>query len=246
MIDVRRTFRVLVGFFFAILAAAATQVRFALPHSPALSSGVDKLSGWWSDFAMLVLATSTHIFIFSFLFALVAIVIGEWQRRREWTYYVLTGLVIAIGGFVAQYAAENAKQPTILNNYALIAFVTSGAIGGLVYWVFAGHRAGRARTSPRIAVADESESDEEALVVDEGADGQRPAEASNSPDAPETGGIDPDLTEPGGPEPADGAETIAQKPITSVPDAGPSRDARRIRISPHSVTDTNTSEPEKA
>lgn len=148
-----RTFsRVLTGFIFAMLAAAMTQVLFAFP--PTVTGDV---AAWAQQAGIWILAAATHIAIFSFLFALLAIAFAEWQGVSNWVYYLLTGMTIAIGGFFAQYAAENASQPTIFNNYALVAFVTAGSIGGLVYWLAAGRRAGARRTGAKITISDDDD-----------------------------------------------------------------------------------------
>ena len=67
--------------------------------------------------------------------------IGEWRGIGSWTYYVLVGIAIAVIGFLAQHASEAAGQASILNNYALSAFLATGFVAGLVYWLFAGRRA---------------------------------------------------------------------------------------------------------
>lgn len=149
----RTFFRALIGFVLAMLAAAVTQVMFAFPPMAA-----GDVPGWAMQAGVWALAAATHIAIFSFLFAFVAIAIAEWLGWRAWTYYVLTGIAIALGGFLAQYAAENASQPTIFNNYALTAFITAGGIGGLVYWLVAGRGAGSSRGSgAKITIGDDED-----------------------------------------------------------------------------------------
>ena len=61
---------------------------------------------------------------------------------RALPYYLIAGTVIAMLGFTAQYSSEVPGQPTIFNNYALAAYLTSGFLGGLAYWLTAG-RGGR-------------------------------------------------------------------------------------------------------
>jgi hypothetical protein len=58
---------------------------------------------------------------------------------------VVVGLLIAVGGFFAVSFFEVEGQPTIVNNYALWAFLTVGVFGGLAYWLVAGRRAGGRR-----------------------------------------------------------------------------------------------------
>ena len=150
----RRLIQILIGFIAAMLAAAVVEVLFAQPPTQWIgrlhgSAAPDELM----SLGELVLKAATHSAIFSALFALIIIVIGEWQQLREWTYYTTTGIILALGGFLAQYASEHASQPTILNNYGLIAFMTVGAAGGLMYWIVAGRNAGRRRRRARINVA---------------------------------------------------------------------------------------------
>ena len=191
----RTFFRVLTGFVLAMLAAAVIQVLFAFPPT-----AMGDVAAWAQQAGVWALAAATHIAIFSFLFALLAIAFAEWQGVSKWVYYVLTGMTIAIGGFFAQYAAENASQPTIFNNYALVAFITAGSIGGLVYWLAAGRRAGARRTGPKIAISD-----------DDDTTGQTPDRGDNA----SAHGID--------------AEAL-QKPMTSVPTTRPLRSTSPLRV----------------
>ncbi len=135
-------FRVTLGLVAAMLTAAVTVVLFALPSPDPAGTEHAALTRGLGDTIVLVLHAATHVTLFSVWFAIPVIVVGEWFRQRDWTYYTLAGIVIALGGFVAQYAAENASQPTIANNYALIAFAMAGAIGAFFYWMVAGHNAG--------------------------------------------------------------------------------------------------------
>ena len=82
--------------------------------------------------------------------------IAEWLAIRSWIYYVIAGIVIALGGFGAESSAEVGGQPSIVNDYALRAFLTVGFLGGFAYWLAAGAgpEAGAAMTAARGA-ADE-------------------------------------------------------------------------------------------
>lgn len=150
----RRLLRTLFGFFAAMLAFAVSQVLFVLPLSELVAMEQAARGERVIEMGVLVLRAATHSAIFSAGFALIAILVAVWQHLRDWTYYATIGMIVSLGGFLAQYASENATQPTILNNYALIAFMTSGAVGGLVYWMFAGRHAGRRRPPARLRVAD--------------------------------------------------------------------------------------------
>lgn len=125
--------RVLFGFAVACLAAAAVQVTYAF--APA-----EDTPGPTGLFELLLL-TATHLAVFSAPFTLVAAAVGEWQSIRSWLYYAAAGVGVALAGFLAQYSSESGG-PTILNDYALKAFLTPGFFGGLAYWLVAGRRAG--------------------------------------------------------------------------------------------------------
>ena len=135
-----RLIAMVVGFSLASVAAALTMVLFVVTPSELVSSGSsDMLArvGMWS-----LLAGTQHA-IFAAPFALVAGAIGEWRSIRDWSFYALVGVAIAVVGFLAQYQNEAPGAPTIINNYALMAFLASGFAGGLAYWLFTGRKAGR-------------------------------------------------------------------------------------------------------
>jgi hypothetical protein len=135
-----RIFRILSGFLLACLAAGLTKVLFA--YTPAeLSNMAPEIA---ADRFALALPIATHTAIFAAPFALVAILLGEWQRWRDWAYYAAAGMAIALIGFFAQYNSETQGLGwSIMNsNYPLITFLTTGFAGGLVYWLLSGRLAG--------------------------------------------------------------------------------------------------------
>jgi hypothetical protein len=258
--------RILFGFVAAMLAAAVSEVLFALPLSELFTmddeaARIDRLI----EMGGLVLSAATHSAIFSAGFAPFAILIAEWQRLCHWSYYVFIGVLIALGGFLAQYASENALNPTVLNNYALIAFITTGAVGGLVYWVFSGHNAGRRRPPARIQVVEPAEDDVAARETDAAPASaqfgeQKPAQARDvKGDAAKAGGTSAKAVEakaaeaarsatprpPAAPAGRSGGEA-ATKPMTSVPTTGP-----KVAVKPQlkvigSVSESGGSKPAKA
>ena len=146
-----RGVRVIVGFGIACLAAALTLVLFV--YTPAETLGMpsgmraDRLAEAWQ----FTLAVTPHVAIFSAAFALLGIALAEARGIAAWPYYVLVGIGIAVAGFMMQHFTESPRQPTILQNYALVAFLVAGAAGGLVYWYLSGRYAGRRRTAPKAA-----------------------------------------------------------------------------------------------
>jgi uncharacterized membrane protein YraQ (UPF0718 family) len=137
-----RIFRVLMGFVMACLAAGLTKVLFAFTPAEISALPADLASDRMAQVWDKTLGLATHTAVFSAPFALVAAAIGEWRRIRDVTYYVLAGLAIAGVGLMAQYTSEVGNQPSILNNYALTAFLATGFFGGLAYWLFSGRAAG--------------------------------------------------------------------------------------------------------
>lgn len=139
--------RVLTGFVLACLTAGLVQVLFIMTPTQLLQLPTQAFQERAAQAGMLSLLAATHAAIFSAAFTLIAAGIGEWMRVRAPAYYIATGAVIGALGLSAQYASEVAGQPSIFNNYAIAAFVTSGALAGFVYWLvsgrYAGGRAGR-------------------------------------------------------------------------------------------------------
>jgi hypothetical protein len=134
----RALFRVLFGFILACLAAGLTKMLFAFGPDQVMDGDPDKISRFIDG----VLFTATHSGVFAAPFAFIAAAISEWQTIRNWAYHALGGLSIAVLGFVAQMSTEVGGTPTIVNNYALTAFLTTGFVAGLTYWLFAGRSAG--------------------------------------------------------------------------------------------------------
>ena len=131
--------RVLVAFGLACLAGALVKLGFATPND-VLTDDPDRLS-WSLEQALLA---ATHSAVFSAPFALVAAAIGEWQSIRSWVYYALAGIAIALAGFIALYSGETSGPNSIVNQYATIAYLAAGLVGGWVYWLLSGRYAGDA------------------------------------------------------------------------------------------------------
>jgi len=133
-----RMIRVVFGFAVACLAAGLTIVLFVTTPVELASTPSNAFRDTLSANALLALAAATHSAVFAAPFALIGAVIGEWRRLTHWTYYALVGIAIAALGFFAQYYSEGGTQASIVNNYALVAFLTMGFVGGMVYWLVAG------------------------------------------------------------------------------------------------------------
>ncbi len=134
--------RVLAGFLLACFVAGLVQVLYVWTPAELAAVPTAAFPEKAGSTLELALLAATHSAIFGAAFALIAAGIAEWLSIRGLPYYLFAGTAIALLGLTAQYASEVSGQPTILNNYALQAYLTAGFFSGLAYWLAAGHRAG--------------------------------------------------------------------------------------------------------
>jgi hypothetical protein len=132
---------VLVGFILACVAAGLTMVLFVYTPAELASLPSEQASDRLAEAGIFALAAATHGAIFAAPFALIGAAIAEWRRLRSWAYYVLLGIIIAGLGFAAQYSSEGSGDVSIVNSYALTAFLVTGFVAGAVYWLFSGRYA---------------------------------------------------------------------------------------------------------
>ena len=139
-------FRILLGYLVACFAAGLTTVLFAWTPADLANMQGDLAN----DKLALALPVATQIALFSAPFALAAIAYGEWRRWRDWAFYSAAGMAIALFGYLAQYQSEGPSPAWSIasSNYPLIAFLTSGFVGGLVYWIFSGRLAAMHSAKP--------------------------------------------------------------------------------------------------
>lgn len=138
----RAALRMIFGFAMAALAAGLVTVAFVITPAELAGLSGPAFSDRLTAFGTLTLLAATHSAIFAAPFALLAALVGEWQSIRGPMYYATAGILIALGGFAAQYSSEAGTTASIANNYALKAFLTAGFFGGLVYWMGSGRAAG--------------------------------------------------------------------------------------------------------
>ena len=141
-----RILRMIFGFALACLAAGLTLVLFIFTPPELIGPQNERLS----EAGLLSLAAATQIAMFSALLALIGAGFGEWQRIGSWMYYVLVAIVIASIGFLAQSWGEAQGAASIVNNYAATAFLLTGFVAGLVYWLFAGRFARGGDREPEV------------------------------------------------------------------------------------------------
>jgi len=143
--------RILVGFTVACLVAGAATVAFVITPLDIVTLPAELRPDRLSSAGTLSLLAATHSAIFSFPLALIAILVAEWCCIRSWVYYAIVGILIAFAGFGAEYLNEVGGQPSIVNAYAIRAYLAVGFLGGLAYWLAAGRRGGGRRGDERIA-----------------------------------------------------------------------------------------------
>ena len=132
-----RVLRAICGFFLACFAAGLTLTLFAFPPA-AMKIAVEDSSDAIVDLCLFALAVAQFCAVFAAPFALLGVMFAERHGIRSWTSNVLAGIVIAGFGVLTRYASEAADGPSIVNAYALSAFLAAGIVLGTTYWVLAG------------------------------------------------------------------------------------------------------------
>lgn len=137
-----RFFQIVFGYVLACLAAGFVLALYAT--APADPSGIvsELTSDRLRTSTRLALSVATHIAVYVAPVAIFPILVAEFLGLRGWLYAVFGGLGVSVAAFLAQFAAEAPAGATILNNYALAAFITAGICGGLIYWLVAGGESG--------------------------------------------------------------------------------------------------------
>lgn len=143
---IRSALRVLLGYVLACLTAGVVTTAFVHP----LAEVVPVPSEPFLDLALLAAA---HSAMFGFPFMLIAAAIGEWFAIRSLMFYLFVGCAIAALGFFTQFASEVTGQATILNRFAVTAFLTTGFCAAFIYWLVAGQFAGRREREKLIDMA---------------------------------------------------------------------------------------------
>jgi hypothetical protein len=132
-----RVLWVICSFLLACFAAGLTITLFAFPPTPTTIS--DAFTGdAVVDLCLFALAVAQFCAVFAAPFALLGVMFAERHGIRSWTSNVLAGIVIAGFGVLTRYASEAADGPSIVNAYALSAFLAAGIVLGTTYWVLAG------------------------------------------------------------------------------------------------------------
>jgi protein-S-isoprenylcysteine O-methyltransferase Ste14 len=136
-----RLLRILIGFALACVAAAVTLVAFV--YAPAdLMNLSEELNGErLSEAGFFAMLVTPHVLISAAVPAMLAAAFAETRKVKSWLFYAAVGVATSGAGFLVQSLTEPPMRLSILQTYALIAFLTAGLIGGLVYWALSGRYA---------------------------------------------------------------------------------------------------------
>lgn len=129
--------RVVLGFAAACLAAGFIQVLFAVTPAELVAAGEAR----WSAAINWALLSSAHIAVFAAPFALISISASEWLGIRSFAYHTIIAMGIAVVGFGLILMTEAPSEASIVNSYAMAAYLTSSFIAGFLYWVLSGRLA---------------------------------------------------------------------------------------------------------
>lgn len=129
--------RIVLGFAAACLAAGFIQVLFAVTPAELVAAGEAR----WSAAINWALLSSAHIAVFAAPFALISISASEWLGIRSFAYHTIIAMGIAVVGFGLILMTEAPSEASIVNSYAMAAYLTSSFIAGFLYWVLSGRLA---------------------------------------------------------------------------------------------------------
>jgi hypothetical protein len=132
----RSALRILLGFAAACLVAGATQVLFVVDPAGIFASRESAAAA-----GLLTAMAATQAATFALPFAVIAVGVSEIFGLRGWLTFTVWGVLIALSAFATVVAGEGGDV-SLRNSYALWAFIASGAVAGLTYWLIAGRAAG--------------------------------------------------------------------------------------------------------
>ena len=141
--------RIIVIFFALIVAGMAAGVALAIgivaPDWPTMDSDpVERVS-----FFILAFFTTSFVGAVATLPALVLIVFAEAARMRSFLYYGVAGAAVGLASYFGSDVSSRLENTTDVTpvGHALQLAAAAGIIGGIVYWLIAGRRAGAWRAS---------------------------------------------------------------------------------------------------
>ena len=137
-----RILRILIGFALATVAAVVTLVLFVYAPPDLTNLSEDLSTDRLAEAGLMTLHSIPHVAISAAFPALLAAVFAETRKLGGWLFYAFIGLAIAGGGFLWLYLTEKPTRAySVFQAYFLIALLTAGLVGGLVYWSISGRYA---------------------------------------------------------------------------------------------------------
>lgn len=135
---------IIFALFVAIVAAGITLAAgIVLPEWQVMDSDpIERVTFFFAAFF-----ATTFVGAVAFLPAILAIVIAEAARLRNFLYYGVGGALVGLASYYGtdiSVRLENTTDVTPVAN-ALQLAAAAGIVGGLVYWLIAGRSAGRWR-----------------------------------------------------------------------------------------------------
>ena len=131
-------FRIVFGLLIASLIGGATQVVFALTPNELIVAGEER----WGYATAWTLQSFIVTLIFAAPLVFVIGIFAEWQGIRSFAFYLIAGIFVALAGFAVLYSGEGPQDPTLAKSYAIAAYLTTGFMSGLAYWLVSGRFAG--------------------------------------------------------------------------------------------------------
>src|SRR5262245_4257124 len=135
---IARAVRIPFGFVLASFAAAATLVSFVYVPGDWVGLRADLNGDRFSEAAYFAIVITPWVALAASVPAAVGVTFAEMRKIAGSTFYVLAGIAIAALGFLLQHLSEAPRGASVFQAYLLIAFLTSGLVGGFVYWVVSG------------------------------------------------------------------------------------------------------------
>jgi hypothetical protein len=139
--------RIIVIIFALLLAIVAAGITLAVGIVAPDWTGADADPVERLSFFVVSFFATSLVGTVAFLPAILAIVIGEAARLRNFLYYGVGGAVVGLASYYGtdiSVRLENTTDVAPVSNTLQLA-AAAGIIGGLIYWLIAGRNAGRWR-----------------------------------------------------------------------------------------------------
>jgi hypothetical protein len=134
-----RLLTIAAGFFIACIVTAATILILSHVVTPAdvrAMGNDDTMAGFFVG----VLAVASLMAYAAILPATFLVIFAEMRRMRGWLFYSLSGGAVAL--LYIGLVVANPEDPSRPSHGFVPVAIVAGMLGGLTYWLVAGHRAG--------------------------------------------------------------------------------------------------------